>query len=119
MNIDLASFIVRSASGSVDHEGTVLKFAEALVAWEAERSAEDMTIGSALHALFDANPHKRLGSSFIMSQVLPALQATPETWGETEDKVTNYLKASPEFDSRVGRGGGWGRLRDLPAPAKG
>ncbi len=119
MNIDLASFIVRGFNGSVDTEGTLIKFAETLSAWEEARSAEDMTIGAALHALFDANPLKRLGSSFIMSQVLPALGATPETWGETEDKVTNYLKASPEFDSRVGRGGGGGRLRDLPAPAKG
>ncbi len=107
--VDLVSFIVRNADASVDTEGTLVRFAEYLAEWERATCEANATLGTAINAVFDANPGRRLSADYIAGQVLPALGATPETWGETEKALVAWLKASPEFDSRVGKGGGWAR----------
>lgn len=112
-NIDLVSFVVRSADGSLDHEATLEKFAEAVATWEVASVEREAGILSALNALFDAHPGQRLKMDFICSKVLPALGATAETWTDTEEVVHGFIKSSPAFHTRIGRGGGTARVSDM------
>lgn len=115
MNINIASYVVFGSNGSVDHEATLAKFSGDLSRYEAEREVESTTIGAAVHALFDKHIGKRIPMPFVQGEVLKALNAQPENYKVLTEKVTDYVRTSPEFDTAKGKGGGCGRLSDLPA----
>lgn len=115
MQINIASYVVFGATGSVDHEATLAKFAGDLARYEAERETECATIGAAVHALFDQHIGKRIPMPFLQGEVLKALNAQPENYKVLTEKVTDYVRTSPEFDTAKGKGGGVGRVSDLPA----
>lgn len=114
MNIVLSSYIVRNADSSVNQEATLAKFAEDLLRFEAERETENATIGVAVHALFDTHLGKRLSTPFVVGEALKALNAQPETYKVLTEKVTEYLRTDPAFSISKGKGGGVGRVADLP-----
>lgn len=115
MNIVLSSYVVRNLDGSINHEETLTRFATDILKYEAEREAEHATIGAAVHALFDAHKGKRLATPFVVSEALKSLDAQPETYKVLTEKVTDYLRTNPDFSISKGKGGGVGRVVDLPA----
>lgn len=113
MNIVLAEYVVRYTDGSIDHEGTLARFAGDLSRFEAEREMENETIGTAVHAVFDIHKGSKLPTPFVVAEVLKSLKATPDNYKVLTEKVGEYLRTNPEFVISKGRGGGVGRVRDL------
>ena len=113
MNISLSSYVVLFSDGSINHEATVAKFAGDLSRFEAERELEASTIGAAVHALFDRHVGKRMPTPFVVAEALKALNAQPENYKVLSDKVTEFLRTSPEFSISRGKSGGVGRVCDL------
>lgn len=114
MTIVLASYIVRNNNGSINQEATLERFATDLLKYEAERETENTTIGVAIHALFDAHLGKRLASPFVVGEALKSLNAQPDTYKLLTEKVMEYLRTNPDFSISKGKGGGVGRVADLP-----
>lgn len=113
--MNIASYVVFGSNGSVDHEATLAKFAGDLASWEAQREADNAAIGVAVHSLFDRHLGKRLPMPFLTGEVLKALNAQPENYKSLTEKLTDYVRTSPEFDTAKGKGGGCGRVCDLPS----
>lgn len=113
MNITLGMYVVRGINGEIDHEATLDKFASDLLKFEAERELEASTIGAAVHALFDRHVGKRMPTPFVVAEALKALNAQPENYKVLSDKVTEFLRTSPEFSISRGKSGGVGRVCDL------
>lgn len=115
MKIDIAEFAVRS-NGSINEAATVAAFTSALRRFIAENEAIEGQIGEAVHALFDKHEKgKLLAMPFILGEVRPVLGVTPDTFKLLTDRITAWVKGNPEFVSKVGRGGGVGRVCDQPA----
>jgi len=114
MNINISSYVILSAQGSIDHEGTISKFSGDLLRFEAERETENATIGQAVHALFDLHLGKRLPMPYLTGEALKSLNAQPENYKVLSDKVAEFVRTSPQFDTAKGKGGGCGRVADLP-----
>lgn len=112
MNINISNYIVRSANGSIDHEASLAKFAGDLLKWEADREVEREVIAGAVHALFDRHLGKRLTTPYVVSEALKSLNAQPENYKTLTEKVAEFLRTSPEFDTTKGKGGGCARSRD-------
>lgn len=113
MNINIAQYTVRNADGSIDHEGTLAKFAGDLLRFEAERELEREVIANAVHALFDKHLGKRLNTPFVVGEALKALNAQPENYKVLTEKVQDFIRTSPDFHTGKGKGGGVARLCDL------
>lgn len=114
MNINIAQYTVRNADGTIDHEGTLAKFAGDLLRFEAEREVEREVIAGAVHALFDKHLGKRLATPFVVGEALKALNAQPENYKVLTEKVQDFLRTDPKFSISKGKGGGVGRVCDLP-----
>ncbi len=122
MKVSMNDVVVRSVDGSVDHEASILKFAEILSAWEVEVEAAQAEVRGAVEALFDRYKGVTMNKKFIVSQVCQSLNATPETWADTEEKIVQYLKDNSQGDNnerpdsrfvtKVGKGGGTFRRCD-------
>lgn len=112
MQINLSNYIVRNGNG-IDHEATISKFEADLIRFEAEKELEAATIGEAVHAYFDKHLGKRLNTTMVIGEVLTALNVQPENYSVLHDKVQEFLRTSPEFNSARGKGGGVARVCDL------
>lgn len=112
--MNIASYVVFGLNGSVDREATIAKFSGDLAAWEADREADNAAIGVAVHTLFDRHLGKRIPMPFLTGEVLKALSAQPDNYKSLTEKVADYIRTSPEFDTAKGKGGGCGRVCDLP-----
>ena len=108
-----SQFAVR-VDGSLNVEATTEKFQAELLAWEEQTRAERAQIGGLIHAIFDREARgTRCSEAFILSSIQGALNCSQEQFREIKTRVQDFLKSSPEFHSRVGKGGGWGRVADL------
>lgn len=132
-SINLGTFAVRNAEGNIDHEATLLKFAEVISTWEIEAEQAEGAIRQVVSAIFDQYKGATLNKKFITGQALRQLNATPENWTEMEDKVSSYLKNNSQgevaedgtherpnslFVTRPGKGGGTFRRADERTSAK-
>ena len=117
--ISLGGYAVLGADGSIDHDATVAKFAGDLIRFEADREVEQSVIADAVNALFDTHLGKRLNTPYVVGEVLKSLNVQPENFSTLTDKVTDFLRTCPAFSVAKGKGGGCGRVADLPVkPAK-
>lgn len=116
--INLSSYVVRSGSGSIDHEATVSKFADDLIAFEIKLEAENADIGQSVHALFDQFKGARLNTPFVVNETLRRLNVKPENYKALTDKVTDYIRNRSQgenstFTVSKGKGGGIARRCDM------
>jgi hypothetical protein len=111
--MNITSFIVRAADGSIDHEASVSQFAGALRKYEAERETELATVAGAVHAIFDQYKGARLNTPFVVGETLRRLNAQPENYKVLSDRVTEFVRTSPAFTIGKGKGGGIARVCDL------
>lgn len=122
-NININNYVVRSVHGGIDHEATLAKFAGDLLAFEVEQEAEQSTIGTAVHALFDQFKGARLNLPFLTGEVLRRLNATPDNYRSLTEKVQGFVRSRSQeetgetsvFVIGKGKGGGVARRADLPA----
>lgn len=112
MQINIGSYVVRNGS-TIDHEATIAKFKWDLLKFQAEKELEETTIGEAVHAYFDKHLGKRLNSKMVVGDVLVALNVQPENFSVLHDKVTEFFRTSPEFNTARGKGGGVARVCDI------
>lgn len=112
--MNITSFIVRAADGSIDHEASVSQFAGALLKYEAERETEMATVAGAVNALFDQYKGARLNTPFLVGEALRRLNAQPENYKTLSERVTEFVRTSPQFTIGKGKGGGVARIADLP-----
>jgi hypothetical protein len=123
MQITLSTYAVRSANGSIDHQGTLNKFAADLQKFEVERETETEKVAEAVHAVFDANLGTRINMPFLVGQALPLLGVTSATHKALTERVLAYVRENADgkgqslFSIEKGKGGGCARIADLPPPA--
>jgi hypothetical protein len=115
MNISLGSYVVRSFDGSVDVQATLDKFSFDLELFESKEKSENETIGVAIHKVFDCHMGKRIPMPYLITEGLRALNATPDNFSILSERIGNYVRNSPQFNVAKGRGGGVGRVVDLPS----
>ena len=115
MNIVLSGYVVRFSDGSIDHEATVAKFSNDLIDFENRQNSENGTIGAVLHGIFDKHLGKRIPMPYVVTEALKALNVQPDNFQALTEKVENFARNSPEFSIAKGRGGGVGRVKDLPS----
>lgn len=130
--INLSAFVVRNVNGSVDQEGTLVKFAEFLSEWEAEVGEAQAKIAVAVGAIFDEYRGACLNKAYLQGEVARRLGATPANWKEVSDGVDAYIKGNnqgevfedgtqerPEsiFVTKPGKSGGTYRRADFKPKA--
>jgi len=113
--MQIEKFIVRDSSGNIDHEASASKFSSELFKFAAEQESLASTIGVAVHAYFDKHLGKRVNTDMAVGEILIALNVQPENYSILKDRVTDWIRNSPEFSTVRGRGGGTGRNCDLPS----
>lgn len=116
MNIE--NVVVRK-NGVVDTRASQTAFKTELEKLIAQEKADNAVIEDAAHAVFDAQPGKAISMPALISAIVTALGATPETWTELSDKARNYLHINAEGDKSTfiiakGKGGGVRRRADIP-----
>lgn len=129
MEINLGMFAVRFVDGSIDHEGTISKFANELSEFAANQEAENATISQAIHAMFDQYKGARLNMPYLTGEVLRRLEAKPDTYKVLTDKVQGFIRSQSQgktlddgsvenpqsvFVISKGKGGGVSRRVDQP-----
>jgi len=114
MNIDLNTYVVRSTTGSINFDATIAKFEADLSTFHAAREKEESVIADALHAIFDSHQGKRIPMPFLTSEVLRMLNVQPENFKSLSEKVQDYVRVCSDFNIGKGKGGGVGRVCDLP-----
>lgn len=91
-NIVLSSFIVRSASGSVDMEQTLAKFKHTVQQFIADRETEEAQIAEAIEAVLTENLGTRTNLDFVTGTVARALNATAANYGDIKAKTADYIR---------------------------
>jgi hypothetical protein len=119
--INLATYSIRAADGSIDLEATAEKFAADLLRFQAECETEAATIGAAIHAVFDQYPGARLNMPAVTSMALQRLNVQPENFKILTEKVQGYIRdhagdraSGALFGIGKGKGGGVCRWADVP-----
>lgn len=107
-------FAVRGDNGALNVEASCEKFAEALLAWESETREARERVSGLVHSIFDkAERGKRLSTEWILCQAQFLTGADQDAFKTLKVEIGEFLKNSNEFHSKIGRGGGVGRIRDL------
>lgn len=129
MNINLSSYVVRTADGSVDLESTLFKFEEDLQRFIAEKDVENAAIAAQIHAIFDTYKGARLNMPYLTGEALRRMNASPANWKVLSDKITSFVQDNAQgktgedgsverpnstFIISRGKGGGVARRADLP-----
>lgn len=114
MDISLASFVVKSADGSINMEETLVKFQDTVLAWQEQAAQAAEEVSALVHQVFDSEkPGKRLSTDWILFQVQKASNLDAEGFKVLSKRVVEFLKNSPEFHTQRGKGGGVARVADL------
>ena len=118
MDIVFANYVVRFSDGSIDHDSTLEKFSSDLLRFEEIQDKENVTIGTAVHAVFDQYHGAKLNTPFVIGEVLRKLNVQPENYKALTDKVQYFIKSNSQGDHSAfviskGKGGGVGRRSDL------
>lgn len=123
MEINLATYAVRDASGVVDTNATVTKFSSDLDNFIAARETEQETIAAAVNGVFDSHKGVRMNVPFVISQALVALNvaAHPYMYNTLSQRVHAFISDNSKGDNSLfviakGKNGGCSRRADL-APA--
>lgn len=115
--MDMNSYVVRGANGSVDADATVAKFESDLAAHIAKVEQSEARIASAMTAVFDAHKGQSITKPALTSLVLNALGSGPESFKSDSDAVAAFLKANSgegqEYVINKGKGGGVARRSDI------
>lgn len=117
--MDLNSYVVRGSNGSIDSTATVAKFQTELAAFETGTAEEQSNIAGAVSAVFDENPKgSRITMPTLCSLAVAKLNAEVTNYQALSDKVHAFVKANTDtYSVAKGKGGGVGRIADLPAKA--
>jgi len=91
-NIVLSSFVVRSASGSVNEEETVEKFRQTLALFVAERETEESRIFEEVDRVLEANVGVRTNLDFVTGEVARALNANAMNYTAFKKKVADQIR---------------------------
>lgn len=130
MQINIASYVLRSSNGSIDHESTLGKFANDLLTFELEQEAETSTIGAAIHALFDKFKGARLNLPYLSGEVARSMNVPPDQFNAATAKIQAFVRSQSQGKSEggveqypnsvfvIGRGAGGGVARRADLPAK-
>lgn len=90
--IVLSSFVVRSASGSVNMEATLDKFEQAVSQFIADRETEETQIANAIEEVLSANVGTRTNLDFVTGTVARSLNATALNYGDLKAKAADYIR---------------------------
>lgn len=101
MDINLATYAVRTAEGNVDSNATVSKFAADLDVYIAERETEQEVIANAVMSVFDdlkAQGTRNVNVPYVLSQALVKLNITahPNMFMVLNDRVHAYLSENSQ-----------------------
>lgn len=109
----------RNSNGSIDIDASTKAYAEALADWANKNETPVEEIESAVESVFNSFPGQRLTTSFIISNTIVAMQATPEISRSLTKRIQAYLKGqvqSGRFNIAKGTGGGITRLANPGEP---
>jgi len=110
--IKLSEFCVRDNTGNVNVTDTLSKFEGVLNQYQTSVQAEQNTIRSAIHAVFDNNRGTTLTMKVFKQLALQQMNAQPENYMVLNDKVRSFVRNSSEFHVGRGAGGGVSRVAD-------
>lgn len=111
-NHNIAGLIVRFSDGGVNVSGSVEAFRTALIDYVKGAEETNRQIDSALNAVFDKHPGKRMPVPTLISLTLGELKCSASEWTEKTELVHAYLKSNPTFSIKKGKGGGCARVSD-------
>jgi hypothetical protein len=95
MNIEMATYLVRNASGAVDPAATLAKFEVDMAKFVADTETETEVIAMAVNEVFD--DHKStLNMPILVSFSLTKLNAQPANYRLLEKKVMDYIRSNAD-----------------------
>lgn len=95
MNIEMATYLVRNASGAVDSAATLAKFESDMAKFVADTETETEVIAMAVNEVFD--DHKStLNMPILVSFALTKLNAQPANYRLLEKKVQDYIRSNAD-----------------------
>ena len=74
MEISLSSYVVRGEDGSIDHEATLHKFMQDLIAFESASADEFELIREAVNSVFDRHDNKRMPKPLVVGEAFQLCQ---------------------------------------------
>lgn len=113
MEINLASYVVRSDDGSIDHEQTLHKFMQDLIAFESASADEFELIREAVNSVFDRHDNKRMPKPLVVGEAFQYLLGKGVSFtqfGEFSKKIADYLGDKTRFHAQRGQNGGVERI---------
>jgi len=114
--INLVDFAIRSSEGTIDISATISKI-EGLyldIACDEERANEG--IGKAVHDLYSKYPGRAFTMNDLPTIVIMGMGVAPDSnMTDLQEAILVYIRNSPEFYSKKGKGGGVKRITDMTA----
>lgn len=122
--INMATFVVRDSTGSIQVDETVDKFRSALISYQAERETELATISHAVDTVFSQNRGAHIVLRAVATLALNELHVQRENFQVLNDKVLAYVRenigtreSGAMFGLARGPNGGVCRWADVPVKA--
>lgn len=118
----IKQFIVPDENGNIDYMKSGEKYLSQLKAFEGLIEADESAVKNAVAAVFDK--YKGTNVTKVSAFILRELNPSPDTYGEMEKRVAEYLKLNTGeigealLGMRKGAGGGHWRWTDKGASSK-
>lgn len=118
----IKAFIVLDSNRNIDFEASAANYLQKLQAFESLLQANDEDIAIATGAVFDK--YKGVNVTKLESFVMREMNVSPETFGEAQKRVLDYIKSNTGevgealYGMRKGKGGGHWRWADKAETSK-
>lgn len=106
----IQQFVVCDSKGNIDFSASVEKFSAELQEFQNATKADSFEVNSLVHQVFNENPNRPLSRDVIVGMVFQKMNTTFDNWGKVSKKVSEFLKNSSEFQTKLGQNGGYVRV---------
>jgi hypothetical protein len=91
-NIFIPDYVIRDASGNIDYDATVSKFAHDIRHYETDRKTEVAVISDAILSVFDQHNTSCMPKQALISFTLRKLNVQTENFMYLRGRVTKFIK---------------------------
>ena len=77
-----------------------------MLQYKAQREIQLELVSTAVNAVFDKFDGAKINMPALITLALQHLNVQPETWKMLSERVTDYIRSSPNFEVTKGKNGG-------------
>ena len=114
--ISLVDFAIRSAEGTIDISASISKIEGLYLDIACDEERVNKGIGKAVHGLYSKYPGRAFTMNDLPCHIIMEMGVAPDcNMTDLQEAILVYVRNSPEFYSKKGKGGGVRRITDMTA----